>query len=205
MVLATLKERSNNGGYLTYGETWYWLSYSFSGNYSFFVLVVILLTVDPWFKKKNSPKCQVDASKNECWRPWVWTKIRLQKPWKKLRKKEPLVHHRQTICGCNHQLYICFIAAFISSSSKRTGRKKKVLKLKPGGLLQYRYILPGCWPSFRRWGQPEQKRNISFIKTPCPYTRVDKTGLLWYPHPKDWVVTFWYRQQGTVSFFDLGS
>ena len=70
MVLATLKERSNNGGYLTYGES-LMTSYltALVGIIASFVLVVILLTVDPGLKE-NSPKCRLMHPK-ECWRPWV--------------------------------------------------------------------------------------------------------------------------------------
>ncbi|MFN8320576.1 MAG: DUF4199 domain-containing protein [Saprospiraceae bacterium] len=126
MVLATLKERSNNGGYLTYGES-LMTSYltALVGIIASFVLVVILLTVDPGLKEKLT-QMSVDASKGML-EAMGLNEDQIAEAMEKVEEEgaSEFTIGKQFVGVITNSIFVFIIAAFISLFLKKNRPEEK--------------------------------------------------------------------------------
>lgn len=126
MVLATLKERSNNGGYLTYGES-LMTSYltALVGIIASFVLVVILLTLDPGLKEKLT-QMSVDASKGMM-EAMGLNEDQIAEAMEKVEEEgaSEFTIGKQFVGVITNSIFVFIIAAFISLFLKKNRPEEK--------------------------------------------------------------------------------
>jgi len=126
MVLATLKERSNNGGYLTYGES-LMTSYltALVGILASFLLMVILLTFDPGLKEKLT-QMSVDASKGMM-EAMGLNEDQIAEAMEKVEEEgaSEFTIGKQFVGVITNSIFVFIIAAFISLFLKKNRPEEK--------------------------------------------------------------------------------
>jgi branched-subunit amino acid ABC-type transport system permease component len=126
MVMATLKERSINGGYLTYGES-LMTSYltALVGILASFILMAILLTVDPGLKERLT-QMSVDASKGML-ETMGLNEDQITEAMEKVEEEgaSEFTIGKQFVGVITNSIFVFIIAAFISLFLKKNRPEEK--------------------------------------------------------------------------------